>query len=162
MAGLRPGRGEGFEFVGAVYVLGWRILSDSICMDPWDSPVSWSAGLKWHFHHFLQRPNDMFPPSTHSHQKWIGKKCGLEVHLAKTSAPANKVRLALRRGKSRRWWGERGLDTISSAKRSTRPSTSLRSLKRYMFSFLLFRGLEVDVYLSFNCCHTEFSSRPVL
>lgn len=127
------------------------------------SLVSWSAGLKSHLHHFLQRPHDMFPPSTHSHQERIGKKCGLEVHRAKTSTPADKARLALRRGKSRRWWGERGLDTISSAKRSTRQtrhSTSLRSLKRYMFSFALFRGLEDEVYLSFNCCHTKIPSRP--
>lgn len=135
-----------------------------LCLEG-SSPVSWSAGLKWHVHHFQQRPHDIFPPSTHSHQEWIGKKCGLEVHRAKTSTPVNKAQLPLRRGKSRRWWGERGLDTKSSAKRSTRQtrhSTSLRSFKRHMFSFPLFRGLEVDVYLSFNCRHTKISSQALL
>lgn len=90
-----------------------------------------------------KKKHDRAPPSTHSHQERVGKRCGLEVHCAKTSTPADKAG-SLSGGERVGGDEEKGAQTQRSCQtmNETNNLTILHSLKRYTFSspLLQFRG----------------------
>lgn len=92
---------------------------------------------------FSTKNHDRVPPSIHSHQERVGKRCGLEVHCAKTSTPADKAG-SLSGGERVGGDEEKGAQTQKSCQtmNETNNLTILHSLKRYTFSspLLLFRG----------------------